>query len=570
MLTTKKAVAKRVLILLLTAAVFAGCTPPGPRAFLQGKKLLEDGRYLEAIDKLKTATSLLASNAQAWNYLGLACQYANQPTNAAPAYTRALKLDPDLVEAHYNLGCLWIDQKKFDSAKAELITYTSLRKNSVPGWLKLASAQLRSVRSAPPSARAADLAAVQKSYDEALRLGPLNPEALNGLGLIQFEHNRPHEAAQYFNRALKQQPVYGPAMLNLAVVSHWYLNDRPLALKKYREYLALPDAAPNQADVQAAVRDLEQQLNPPTIHPPVPTPTVAISTASVTNVPKLQPRPLTHPAAPAVATIPTNTPRTTREPVEETKLEAVKLPSEPVLKSPEPAVASTGAPPPVQVKSSVPKTASAPKPEKPGFMARINPFHSQPKSNSQSAVASANPGPSLTGFSGPRYHYRSPSKPVKGDEAAAQRVFAQGLQAQQANHLPEAIQGYRQATQLDPADYDAYYNMGLAATATGNLAQALMAYEFALAIRPESPDARYNFALLLKRSNYIVDAVNEFRKIVSRYPSEPRAHLALGNIYAQIVHNPARARECYLKVIELDPHNAQSEAIREWMIQNPP
>jgi tetratricopeptide (TPR) repeat protein len=200
-------------------------------------------------------------------------------------------------------------------------------------------------------------------------------------------------------------------------------------------------------------------------------------------------------------------------------------------------------------------------------MARINPFHSQPKTNSQS---SANSGPSLSGFSGPRYHYRSPSKPVKGDEAAAQRVFAQGLQAQRAGHLPEAIQDYRQATQFDPAYYDAYYNMGLAATATGNLQQALQAYEFALAIRPESPDARYNFALLLKRSNYIIDAVNEFGKLLSRYPNEPRAHLALGNIYAQVVHDPARARECYLKVIELDPHNAQSEAIREWMIENPP
>jgi tetratricopeptide (TPR) repeat protein len=171
---------------------------------------------------------------------------------------------------------------------------------------------------------------------------------------------------------------------------------------------------------------------------------------------------------------------------------------------------------------------------------------------------------------GARYHYRSPAKPVTGDSAAAQRAFVQGFQAQQANRLPEAMQSYRQATQLNPAFYDAYYNLGLVATAAGSLRQALVAYEYALAIRPDSPDARYNFALVLKRSNYLADAINELEKLAARYPSEPRAHLALGNIYAQILHQPARARAHYLKVLELASHDPQAPAIREWLMANPP
>ena len=48
----------------------------------------------------------------------------------------------------------------------------------------------------------------------------------------------------FFNTALKQQPGYAPAILNLAV-TEIYLNNPSLALQKYQEYLAL-EPRPNQ------------------------------------------------------------------------------------------------------------------------------------------------------------------------------------------------------------------------------------------------------------------------------------------------------------------------------------
>src|SRR5688572_1841645 len=71
---------------LLLAVLMAGCTPPGPRALLDGKRLLDEGKYPQAVEKLKIATSLLTTNAHAWNYLGLAYHCENQPANAAVAY----------------------------------------------------------------------------------------------------------------------------------------------------------------------------------------------------------------------------------------------------------------------------------------------------------------------------------------------------------------------------------------------------------------------------------------------------------------------------------------------------
>src|SRR5262245_25896709 len=83
-----------------------GCKPAGPRALLQGEKLLERGKYTQALEALQRAVSLMPTNAPAWNYLGLAFHYAGKPDQAQKAYSQALLLNHDLSEAHYNLGCL--------------------------------------------------------------------------------------------------------------------------------------------------------------------------------------------------------------------------------------------------------------------------------------------------------------------------------------------------------------------------------------------------------------------------------------------------------------------------------
>jgi tetratricopeptide (TPR) repeat protein len=143
------------------------------------------------------------------------------------------------------------------------------------------------------------------------------------------------------------------------------------------------------------------------------------------------------------------------------------------------------------------------------------------------------------------------------------------VQAQQAQRRSEAAQFYRQATQADPSLFEAHYNLGLVFTEAGNLPAALAAYEDALAVQPQSLDARYNFALVLKQGNYLVDAVIELERVLAIYPNEPRAHLALGNLYAQQFNQPAKARQHYLKVLEVDPRHPQAGAIRYWLTANP-
>src|SRR5208282_4024698 len=228
MLATKNRIWCGAIFLLALAIFISGCSPSGPHALLKGKKFLDRGDYAGAVAQLKIATSLLATNAQAWNYLGLAYHHDGQAADAVVAYQRALALDRDLAEAHYNLGCLWLEQNKPDAARTEFTAYTLRRSNAPEGWLKLGLAQLR----------VHELTAAEKSFSTALYLNPNNAEALNGLGLAQIQRDRPREAAQDFSAAVKAHPDYAPAILNLATVAQEYLRDNKLALQYYRVYLA--------------------------------------------------------------------------------------------------------------------------------------------------------------------------------------------------------------------------------------------------------------------------------------------------------------------------------------------
>jgi len=159
----------RVMWMAAIAVGLAGCAPPGPEALLQGEQCIKEGRYEEAVVRLKKATALLPKNAQAWNHLGLAHHGNRQPEEAARAYQAALGLDHKLAAAHYNLGCLYLEQNNLEGATQELTTYTLVQKSHVEGWLKFGVTHLRAKR----------LDAAEKCFRTALDLHPRHPEALN-------------------------------------------------------------------------------------------------------------------------------------------------------------------------------------------------------------------------------------------------------------------------------------------------------------------------------------------------------------------------------------------------------
>lgn len=560
----------RFFAFLALAAALAGCSPAGSHALLKGKKLLDQGDYADAADEFKSATEDMTTNAVAWDYLGVAEQHAGQFEEAAAAYQRALDLDRDLTEAHYNLGCLWLEQNKPDEAVSEFTAYTLRRPNTPEGWLKLGLAQLR----------ARDILSAEKSFSTANYLSPNNAEALNGLGLARMQRNRPEDAEKFFKAAVQNHPGFGPAILNLATVEHEYLHNDRLALDEYRAYLALNPRPANWDEVQAMTNSL------------APAPTTPAPPAQIQNPPRenlayneqrpQEPRQPERRPPPERQTETQPSRQTYIPPREQTQTVQVQ-PESPIVTTPSQpnAPASTGLQP-VREPDEFASVQTPPPENKPEH--NYNPFHWFRQAPTQQdlrvtplpredASVSAPPRPvhivqpAPPAF--PHYLYLSPRKPEAGDRRAASAMFSRARQYEMQNRFTDALDSYRRAARLDPSWFEAQYNCGVMAFRLRDYQLSLNAYEMALAIEPDSPSARYNFALALKAAGYVPDAVTQLKKILAANPDDVRSHLELGNIYAQQLLDVPRARQEYQRVLQLDPGNPQAPNIQFWLSANP-
>lgn len=567
MVATKNRALRLVIWLFSMALLVAACSPTGPGALIAGKKSLEAGKFEAAVAELQTAVRLMPTNAAAWNYLGVAYHQTGQWTNALVAYSQALRFNRELLEVRFNLGCLQLEQNNPEAAAVELFAYTARRPNDAGGWTKLGLAQQRT----------RDFGAAEKSFREALRCDPQNVEALNGLGLVFAQRNRPREAADAFAGALKIEPKDRAALLNYATIQQ-QLNNPAEALQRYREYLALQPRPQDWEAVSAIVRALEPPVAVPA-RPEVATTAIAAPSSSVAVRP-----------APAVATSPRSNPpavakaETPPPPVNKPAVsvastvasaspppatQEVKPAAEPVVKP----VVNDSRTEVVRTENPTPPPTPSGAPESKGFFSRLNPFRRDSKASSPESktapTATASQTSVETSANSESYAILTASKVKAGDRKAAEYEVARGQQAQRAKRPAEALQYYRRAVTLDESYFEAHYCLGLAAFEIRNFKLATSAWQNAIALRPDSGDARYNYALALKADGRFREAVDELEKLLALHPDEARGHLTLGILYADQVRDIPRARQHYQRVLQLDPRNPQAEAIRYWLVANP-
>jgi tetratricopeptide (TPR) repeat protein len=273
----------RFTAVLMAALLPAGCAPSGPKALLQGERLIREGKPAEAVERLQIAVQLLPENPQAWNHLGMALHSSGRAEEAARAYHEALNRNPNLAAAHFNLGMLSLERNDLPVAISELTSHAVLRRESVETWSALGSAQLR----------AKQFDAAEKSFQTLLQLKPGDPEALNGLGMVQAQRRRIRDAATLFSNALRADPNFAPALLNLAVLMQPF--DTQGALQRYRAYVQLKPAPANAAEVGEIIRRIESEIAATQARMASLTPTNTARIAAVsppaTNTPPARPTP---------------------------------------------------------------------------------------------------------------------------------------------------------------------------------------------------------------------------------------------------------------------------------------
>jgi tetratricopeptide (TPR) repeat protein len=566
------------ILIAMVLALLCGCTPPGPRALLKGERLIREGKHKQAIQQLQTATRLLPKSAQAWNHLGLAHHGAKQPEQAAHAYRQALALDQNLSAARYNLGCLLLEQNELAGAIDQLTSYTLLVPNAADGWLKLATAQLR--------ARKLDLA--EKNFKAVLESQSRHAEALNGLGIVQVQRKRPADGLYYFNQALAQNANYGPALLNAAILNHQNANNRPAALQKYRQYLALQPRPPNWDVVAATANQLDAELNPPAVQvartEPVPPPVTRATEHALpqTNIPTkastttsppvaaaartntvfaTNPPKVTAPTSPALTNLP---PVATRTAVVETArpppvvpktttdVEVTRLQDDLIIQPPQDISVSAPASTPAKTNVIVsptpsnpmgtPSLSTQPKPDKRSLLSRLNPFGGKAKPSSDTLGPAILPDQSSTGKI---MAAASPSSPVATIQPA-----------------PRPVPRYAYLSPAKPAsgrheEAMRYFSQGVKEYKARRISQAVSEYQKAAKANPAYFDAYYNLGLASYEMGNWRESLNAYEYALALKPdsADARYNFALALKRAGY---PQDAAEELLRILQNKPGEARA------------
>jgi len=569
-MTTKKQRRAHFHLVVVAALgmLVTGCGPPGARQLRRGEQFILAGQFAEAVVVLRDATSTLADSppavqSKAWNLLGLACQGLGQWDAADKAYREAIRLDRNNAALDYNLGCLRLQQTNFPGAIDYLTTYVALRPNDVQGYLRLASAHFHYALERPAAEKSRFLESARHDLELADGVSAA-AETVNVLGVLQMQRRPPsadaiRAASANFELALHRDSYCAPAVLNLAIVSQQYLNDPARALKLYRAYLALTPPPPYAKEVAKLVDDLEvsQRISITRASPsapaaaPRPAPAPGKTNATSPNATSGTSKPLTGSAAPVQGSPPAN--------AAQNSASAPGVPASPET-------SSTANPAPAVPEPVVPDTAAS---TNTAAGQNLNALHSpsgKPKASDQaSATADLPPVPP-----GSRYDYPPPVTLIPGDRARAKQLLAEAVRARQSRYLAQSMTAYQAAIAADPTFYEASFELGLAAVEDRDYPTALEALHRALTLQGDSAAARYAFAWTLQKRGYFEDAVHELDKLLGQHPENVRAHLLLGNMYAEKLHQPKLAREQFTQALQLDPANAQAASIRAWLQQQKP
>lgn len=618
---------------LVLAGLLVSCTPSGPRALEQGSKLIQQGKYSAAVRKLRIATSKRPQDALAWNHLGLAYHKLGETNQALAAYQKAVKLDSNLAAVYYNLGALYFEQSNYPEAIRALGTYVRLQPESANGWLELGIVQrhagilneaqqsFNQAESLDPSnaqlfnemgllqleSKRPDLA--MQSFARAVNLNTNYAPAVLNLAVVahRYTTNLNYALGRY-REYLAIKPTPPSAEEVAGIVAN--LEQKIASLEKAQS--AVPaETEPVEAEGEVAEATSREPASQPKIELNLPPSTNLLAAASNPVVPRVLKETRSDPLAGLILTASLK-PAPIPPPGDDIQPEPLPLKTnlieidEAVIKQEslreerERNALPPGVTPLEPITEETPeRTADQ---ERTSFLQRMNPgrwFRSRETRTtaatepSQTASLPQTPARSQTGDVSdaetkppdltaseeaskpeservfPRYAYQEWSPPAPGSRARAQTYFAEGFQAQRRKQYDTAIEQYRIAIRWDPSYYEAYYNMGICALLAGDYSRALDSFERALVIQPDSRAARYNFALALQRANYPLDAVEVFQAVLAEDPADARVHLALANLYAQVLDQPDRARQHYSKVLEIDPDHPQATAIRYWLQRHP-
>lgn len=183
----------------------------------------------------------------------------------------------------------------------------------------------------------------------------------------------------------------------------------------------------------------------------------------------------------------------------------------------------------------------------------------------------------------------------KAQEAQAQELFSQGVDALNQGNANLALEKFTAALKLDPELPEAYINRGIALRRLEQYVEAVEDFDQALKLAPQSPEALYNrglayslsglydkaladytqalkyapqdWQIFYNRGNTYLDqgksatALNDYNQALKFNPLAPEVYLNRGLAYLDL-KKPEQALADANKVLELNPNFARANYVK--------
>jgi tetratricopeptide (TPR) repeat protein len=179
--------------------------PNNARAYFNLGNALSRDKPLEAIARYSEAVRIAPQYVDAHNNLGVALASQGRLDEAMAHYDEAIRLAPTYARPHNNLGIVFSRQGKLDEAIAQFSEAIRINPSYAQAHHNLAT----------DLARQGKLSEAIQHYSAALRLAP-SAEAHYSLGTALVRDGRSQEAIRHLEAALKLDPGFQPARRFLA------------------------------------------------------------------------------------------------------------------------------------------------------------------------------------------------------------------------------------------------------------------------------------------------------------------------------------------------------------------
>ena len=182
-------------------------TPTAVQWKMQADALAKKSQLQEAISCYERALALQPDLVEAHNNLGNALSQQGHFEEALASFQRVVQLRPDIAETHSNLSKVLLDLQRYDEAIAAGRRAVELNPGLAEAHANLGNALLDADR-------------VRESLDcyaRALAIEPNFPEALNSAGNAERSLGHFNRALHHYHRALELNASYAEAHNNLGV-----------------------------------------------------------------------------------------------------------------------------------------------------------------------------------------------------------------------------------------------------------------------------------------------------------------------------------------------------------------